>query len=38
MEECILNNKKVEKVIEEIDTTKSEKLIELCNSGIMMVN
>lgn len=34
----ILKNKKVEKVIEEIETKNSEKLIELCNSGIMMVN
>ena len=34
----IINNKKVEKVIEEIDTTTSERLIELCNSGIMMIN
>ena len=34
----ILNNKKVEKVVEEINTSNSEKLIKLCNSGIMMVN
>jgi bifunctional UDP-N-acetylglucosamine pyrophosphorylase / glucosamine-1-phosphate N-acetyltransferase len=34
----ILNNKKVERVIEEIDSSKSQKLIELCNSGIMMIN
>jgi len=34
----ILNNKKVEKVVEEINTSNSEKLINLCNSGIMMVN
>ena len=33
----ILSNNKVEKVVEEINTTKSEKLIELCNSGIMLV-
>ena len=33
----ILNNKKVEKVVEEINTSQSEKLIELCNSGIMLV-
>ena len=34
----ILNNKKIMNVVEEINTTESEKLIELCNSGIMMVN
>ena len=34
----IINNKIIEKVVEEIDTTASEKLIELCNSGIMMIN
>ena len=33
----ILNNKKVAKVVEEINTSQSEKLIELCNSGIMLV-
>ena len=33
----ILENKVVE-VVEEIHTSKSEKLIELCNSGIMLVN
>jgi bifunctional UDP-N-acetylglucosamine pyrophosphorylase/glucosamine-1-phosphate N-acetyltransferase len=32
----ILHNNKVEKVVEEINTTTSEKLIELCNSGIML--
>ena len=25
-------------MVEEIDTTASEKLIEFCNSGIMMIN
>jgi len=34
----ILNNKKVEKVIEEVNTSKSEKIINLCNSGIIMIN
>ena len=34
----IINNKKIEKVVEEIDTIASEKLIEFCNSGIMMIN
>ena len=34
----ILEKNKVVKVVEEIHTTKSEKLIELCNSGIMIVN
>ena len=34
----IIKNKKVKKVVEEIDASISEKLIELCNSGIMMVN
>ena len=34
----ILEKKNVVKVVEEIHTTKSEKLIELCNSGIMIVN
>ncbi|MDC6447947.1 bifunctional UDP-N-acetylglucosamine diphosphorylase/glucosamine-1-phosphate N-acetyltransferase GlmU [Alphaproteobacteria bacterium] len=34
----ILHNKKIMNVVEEINTTESEKLIELCNSGIMMVN
>ena len=34
----IINNKKIEKVIEEIDATVPEKLIEFCNSGIMMIN
>ena len=34
----ILENNKVVKVVEEIHTSKSEKLIELCNSGIMLVN
>jgi len=33
----ILKNNKVEKVIEEINTTISEKKIELCNSGIMLI-
>ena len=33
----ILHNNKVEKVVEEINTTTSEKLIELCNSGIMLI-
>ena len=33
----ILKNNKVEKVIEEINTSDSEKLIELCNSGIMII-
>ena len=33
----ILKNKKIEKVVEEIDATKSQKLIELCNSGTMIV-
>lgn len=34
----ILEKNKVVKVVEEIHTSKSEKLIELCNSGIMLVN
>ena len=34
----IINNKTIEKVVEEIETTASEKLIEFCNSGIMMIN
>ena len=34
----ILQKNKVVKVVEEIHTSKSEKLIELCNSGIMLVN
>ena len=34
----VLEKNKVVKVVEEIHTTKSEKLIELCNSGIMLVN
>jgi len=34
----VLKKDKVVKVVEEIHTTKSEKLIELCNSGIMLVN
>ena len=39
MEELLLENKTMlQKLIEEIHATKSEKLIELCNSGIMMVN
>jgi bifunctional UDP-N-acetylglucosamine pyrophosphorylase/glucosamine-1-phosphate N-acetyltransferase len=33
----ILEKNKVVKVVEEIHTSKSEKLIELCNSGIMLV-
>ena len=33
----ILNNKKVTKVVEEINTSRNEKLIEICNSGIMIV-
>ena len=36
--QTILEKNKVVKVVEEIHTSKSEKLIELCNSGIMMVN
>ena len=35
---AILEKNKVVKVVEEIHTSKSEKLIELCNSGIMLVN
>ena len=34
----ILEKNNVVKVVEEIHATKSEKLIELCNSGIMIVN
>ena len=34
----ILEKNKVVEVVEEIHTSKSEKLIELCNSGIMLVN
>ncbi|MBI66036.1 MAG: UDP-N-acetylglucosamine diphosphorylase/glucosamine-1-phosphate N-acetyltransferase [Candidatus Marinimicrobia bacterium] len=34
----ILEKNKVVKVVEEIHTSKSEKLIDLCNSGIMLVN
>ncbi len=34
----VLEKNKVVKVVEEIHTTKSQKLIELCNSGIMLVN
>ena len=34
----ILNNNQIMNVVEEINASKSEKLIELCNSGIMMVN
>ena len=34
----ILEKNKVVKVVEETHTSKSEKLIELCNSGIMLVN
>lgn len=33
----ILKNNKVEKVVEEINTTASDKLIDLCNSGIMLI-
>ncbi len=33
----ILNKNKVEKVIEDINANKSEKLIKLCNSGIMLI-
>ena len=33
----ILNNNKVTKVIEEINASSNEKLIEFCNSGIMLV-
>ena len=33
----ILKNNKVEKVVEEINTTTSEKQIDLCNSGIMLI-
>jgi bifunctional UDP-N-acetylglucosamine pyrophosphorylase/glucosamine-1-phosphate N-acetyltransferase len=33
----ILSNNKVTKVVEEINTTVNEKIIELCNSGIMLV-
>ncbi len=33
----ILEKNKVVKVVEEIHTSKSEKLIQLCNSGIMLV-
>ena len=32
-----LHNNKVKKVVEEINTTTSEKLVELCNSGIMLI-
>ena len=35
---AILEKNKVVKVVEEIHTSKSEKLIELCNSGIMLIN
>ena len=34
----ILEKNKVVEVVEEIHASKSEKLIELCNSGIMLVN
>ncbi len=34
----ILDKNKVVKIVEEIHTSKSEKLIELCNSGIMLLN
>lgn len=34
----LLHNNKVNKVVEEINTKTSEKLIKLCNSGIMLVN
>ena len=34
----VLEKNKVVKVVEEIHTSKSEKLIEICNSGIMLVN
>jgi bifunctional UDP-N-acetylglucosamine pyrophosphorylase/glucosamine-1-phosphate N-acetyltransferase len=34
----ILEKNKVVEVVEEVHTSKSEKLIELCNSGIMLVN
>ena len=34
----ILEKNKVVKVVEEIHTTNSEKLIEICNSGVMLVN
>jgi len=34
----ILEKNKVVEVVEEIHTSESEKLIELCNSGIMLVN
>ena len=34
----VLEKNKVVKVVEEIHTTKSQKLIELCNSGIMLVS
>ena len=34
----VLKNKKVVKVVEEIHTSKSEKLINQCNSGVMIVN
>ena len=33
----ILSNNKVTKVVEDINTTVNEKIIELCNSGIMLV-
>ena len=33
----VLNNNKVTKVVEEINTSANEKIIELCNSGIMLV-
>jgi len=33
----ILKNNKVEKVVEEINTNTSEKKIDLCNSGIMLI-
>ncbi len=32
-----INDKHVEKVVEEINATTSDKLIELCNSGIMLI-
>ncbi len=34
----VLKNKKVLKVVEEIHASKSEKLINQCNSGVMIVN
>ena len=33
----VINNNKVTKVVEEINTSANEKIIELCNSGIMLV-